>query len=255
MKRWKDENVMDTNFYENLEHIIERDCESNKQTDHAQALTILRIQEEERRRVSMELHDISLQNLAHLIHKVELCSLCMDRDPAQAKFELAGVSSSLRNIIDEMRGIIFDLRPIDFGENGIREDIERLIYKMNEQNRFFVKTDIDDIIFQSHITQVSVYRIIKECVNNALRYSEGNQLSLSLKAYGYLCEITIRDNGIGFDIERVHEKRGQHFGLSVVQERIRLLDGTWKIESTPDKGTTITITVPYRDAKRNDRFL
>jgi two-component system sensor histidine kinase DegS len=176
-----------------------------------------------------------------------LCSLSVDVDTDKAKLALSEIGENLRSVIDEMRSIIFDLRPIDFGENGMREDLMRLLYKMNEQNRFFISTDIDDLTFHNHITQVSIYRIVKECINNALRHSKGNQIIFTLKQKESVCEIMIKDNGIGFETDNIQEKRHNHFGLSMIEERVSLLHGTWKIESNDQTGTTISITLPWSD--------
>jgi two-component system sensor histidine kinase DegS len=232
----------------NLNQVISSEHDSRNSSDtHREALTILQIQEDERRRVAMELHDVSLQNLAYLFHKIELGVRYIDMDAEKAKQELNTVGKSLRSIINEMRGIIFNLRPVDLGDDGLRSDLEHLAYKLNEQNLFFVSTDIDEIDFHNNITQVSVYRIVKECLTNAFTHSKGNQLFFSMKKADNSCVITIKDNGVGFDFEKIKNKLKNHFGLSVLQERVRLLDGILNIESKVGSGTTITIYIPYND--------
>jgi two-component system sensor histidine kinase DegS len=232
-----------------LENVISSERGESKFSDkhsekHKEAITILQIQEDERRRVAMELHDVSLQNLAYLIHKIELCIRFVDTNPEHAKEELNSVGTNLRSIISEMRNIIFNLRPVDLGDGGLRGDLEHLAYKLNEQNSFFVTTDIDDIDFRNNITQVSVYRIVKECLMNAFKHSKGNQLHFSMKRLDDTCLIIIKDNGVGFDFEQIKAKLRKHFGLSVMRERVRLLDGTLNIESEVGVGTTITISIP-----------
>lgn len=83
-------------------------------------LTIFKVQEEERQRIARDLHDTSLQNLTHLIHKIELSSLYIDKDPIQAKLELSIVEKSLRKTIEEIRNIIYDLRPMSFDDLGLK---------------------------------------------------------------------------------------------------------------------------------------
>ena len=91
---------------------------------------ILTIQEDERKRIARDLHDTSLQNLAHLIHKIELSSMYIDVDPNQAKLELASVNKKLREIIDEIRSILFDLRPMTFDDLGLKAALERLLMNL-----------------------------------------------------------------------------------------------------------------------------
>ena len=73
---------------------------------------ILDIREKERQRIAMEIHDVTIQHLIHLIHKVELSSLYIDKDPVKAKLELATVENGLHKAIDEMRSMVLNLHPI-----------------------------------------------------------------------------------------------------------------------------------------------
>jgi two-component system sensor histidine kinase DegS len=254
IKQKKDSNINSSNTFGEeldkdilrLERILSKEHERKRTSNtHKEALAILQIQEDERRRVAMELHDESLQNLAYLTHKIELSIRYVDSDPEKAKAELELVGTNLRSVINEMRNIIFNLRPVDLGKEGLRGDLEHLAFKLNEQNLFFVSTDIDDIEFHDNVTLVSIYRIVKECLMNAFKHSNGNQLLFTMKQKEDTCVITIKDNGVGFDFEQIKSKARKHFGLSVLQERVRLLDGVLDIESEVGVGTTITIYIPY----------
>lgn len=81
---------------------------------------VFEIQELDRRRIARDLHDTSLQNLSHLIHKLELVSMYMDKDMIRAKLELASVSKNINHIIDEIRMVIYDLRPMVFDDLGLK---------------------------------------------------------------------------------------------------------------------------------------
>ena len=84
---------------------------------------VFEIQELDRRRIARDLHDTSLQNLSHLIHKLELVSMYMDKDMIRAKLELASVSKNINHIIDEIRMVIYDLRPMVFDDLGLKNAI------------------------------------------------------------------------------------------------------------------------------------
>ena len=99
-------------------------------------LTILNIQEEDRQRIARDLHDSSLQNLTHLLHKIELCSLYIDEDSVKAKLELSVVNKVLRETIDEMRNIVYDLRPMTFDDLGLKAAFERLLEDIIKIIRF-----------------------------------------------------------------------------------------------------------------------
>ena len=88
-----------------------------------------------------------------------------------------------------------------------------------------------------------IYRIIQECVSNAVQHSGGNKIEVSLKGKDDVFQIKIRDNGVGFD-QREVGKKDRHFGLTVVKERVFLLNG--KIEMDTKEGTSIFIEIPKK---------
>lgn len=205
-------------------------------------MTVLNIQEEDRQRIARDLHDTSLQNLAHLIHKIELSSLYIDEDTIKAKLELSVVNNILKKTIDEIRNIIFDLRPMTFDDLGFRAALERLLAALNENQKYFLETDIDDVSCENNLILVSVYRVVQECLNNIDKHAEAEKIIFFCKNQEGNCEITIQDDGKGFDPECPPE--GKHFGLSLMQERIRLINGRISISSKEGEGTCIKIEVP-----------
>ncbi len=213
---------------------------------HVKQFSVLEIQEKERQRISRDLHDSSLQNLTHLVHKVELSSLYIDQDPIKAKLELATIEQNLRKVIEDIRNCIFNLRPMSFDDLGIKETIEKMLLMVNQDKQFKIESDIEDIKISSsdskrEVILLSIYRIIQECLQNSIKHSKGNEIKLSLKDKNDFYEIMIQDNGIGFDISE-SAKRDNHFGLSVIKERVFLLKG--KIEIDTQNGTSIKIIIP-----------
>jgi len=193
-------------------------------------------------RIARDLHDTSLQNLAHLIHKIELCSLYIDEDVIKAKLELSVVNNILKKTIDEIRNIIFDLRPMTFDDLGFKAALERLLAVFNENQKYFVETEIDDVSCENNLVLVSIYRVVQECLNNIEKHADAETVLFSCRNQKGSCIITIKDDGIGFDPERLPEEK--HFGLSLMQERIRLINGKISILSKKKEGTCIKIEVP-----------
>lgn len=222
------------------------DLSENSSEFHMKQFSVLDVQEKERQRIARDLHDTSLQNLTHLVHKVELSSLYIDRDPVKAKLELATIEVGLRKVIDDIRNRIYDLRPMSFDDLGLRKTLLNLFSLINHEGQFEMIADIDDIDDsfldeEKEISLIMIYRIIQECVSNAVEHSEGNRIEVSLKEKEDNFEIKVRDNGIGFDPKEA-EKKDRHFGLTVVEERVFLLNG--KIEMNTQKGTSILIEIP-----------
>ena len=213
---------------------------------HVKQLSILDAQEKERQRIARDLHDTSLQNLTHLIHKVELGSLYIDEDPVKAKLELATVEKGIRKVIEEIRNSIFDLRPMSFDDLGLKETIEKLIAVLNQDKQFWIETDIDEIAItksdpSTHILFISMYRLVQECVQNAIKHSGGSKIIVKLRDCGNIYQISVQDNGFGFDVDAAL-KKDRHFGLSVIKERVLFLGGKLKIHA--QDGTSIEIEVP-----------
>lgn len=213
---------------------------------HVKQLSILDAQEKERQRIARDLHDTSLQNLTHLVHKVELGSLYIDEDPVRAKLELATVAKGIRKVIEEIRNSIFDLRPMSFDDLGLKETIEKLITVLNQDRQFRIEMDIDEITVtqmnpSTHVLFISIYRLVQECVQNAIKHSGGNEIIVQLKDCGSTYHIQVQDNGAGFDMEAA-SKKDRHFGLSVIKERVLFLGG--KIKFDTERGTSIEIEIP-----------
>lgn len=205
-------------------------------------LSILDAREIERKRIAKDLHDISLQNLSHLIHKIELSSIYIDTDPIKAKLELATIEKELRRIINEMRTVIYNTYPVSLDDLGLKITVEKSLSLMNKDYKFSVETDIEDVSCENRIIQFSLLRFIQECSYNAIKHSKGDKLFVSLKKNKNTYHLKIKDNGKGFHEQEV-DKSDCHFGLSMMKETIKLLNGKIDINST-EHGTTIDIEIP-----------
>ena len=204
-------------------------------------LTVLKIQEEDRQRIARDLHDTSLQNLTHLIHKIELCSMYIDTDPVQAKLELSIINKHLRESIDEIRGTIFDLRPMTFDDLGMKEALERLLKNVNENHYFEIDSEIEDVSCETNMVMVSIYRIVQESLANIVKHSEAKKITFGFKKINEKYVIDIKDDGKGFIQKDVGDK---HFGISLMKERVDLLNGEITITSEEGVGTGIHIEIP-----------
>lgn len=201
---------------------------------------IIEVQENERRRIARDLHDTVLQNLTHILHQTELSQMYMDRDPLQAKLELMSMQKNLRVAIEEIRNIVFDLRPMSFDDLGFKETFDNFYDIITRYSDFDIEFDVDDITGKSDYFMLTVYRIAREALVNALKHSGGNKIVFRCKNNGERVLITIEDNGKGFSSTDAKEKN--HYGLTVIKERVDLLGGTLQIFS--DNGTKIIVDIP-----------
>lgn len=209
-----------------------------------QNLAILSIQEQDRQRIARDLHDTSLQNLAHLVHKIELSSLYIDKDPIRAKLELAAVNKNLKEIIDEIRNTIFDLRPMSFDDLGLKAAFENLIDNINEDNKYVTDVVIEEPLSDNNMILTAVYRIVQESLNNIEKHAEAGKIIFHTKNKENFYVLDIQDDGTGFSETEIEEKKERHFGMTVMKERVSLLGGRIDINSEEGKGTQVHIEIP-----------
>lgn len=209
-------------------------------------LQVLDVQEKERQRIARDLHDASLQNLTHLIHKIELAGMYADQDINRAKMELVSVNKGLKAVIEEMRNIVFDLRPMQFDDLGLKETFERMFQKLKEANSSFdFETKLDPISCDNNLVLMTIFRVVQEACGNAIEHSGGNRICVNVKQRGTSCFIEIEDNGCGFIPDSVDGEE-KHFGIPIMKERVHLLGGQIQIHSAPGNGTKIEIQIPLQ---------
>lgn len=245
-------------YLESLKVVLD-DEDISEETQHTKSLYLktLDIQEKDRQRIARDLHDTSLQNLAHLIHVIELSSMYIDEDPVRAKLELETVSKNLKTIIDDVRNTIFDLRPMSFDDLGINDAINDFLYKMKETHKIQIHTNIEKIRIKNPVILLSLYRVIKECCLNAMEHSKCTELRVDIwnESDGEFLKVVIADDGVGFDIENTLSTVQNHFGLKIAKERIELINGEFEITSSKGEGTRVTISVPIVEkGESNDEY-
>lgn len=225
-------------------NIDEKDKE-NWTCDSENGRKMIEALESERKRIVSELHDTSLQNIAHFVHKIELASLYIDKDPARAKMELNTVSKGLHNVIEDIRSTIFNLRPMTFDDLGLKASFERLLDLLNAERQYAMDISIDDVSCETDdYFCVTLYRVVQECLLNIKKHSQATRVLFHCKKQKNQYVIVIQDNGRGFTFEEAEDKANSHFGLALIHEGVGLLNGTIHISSIVGKGTTIEIKIP-----------
>ena len=211
---------------------------------------LLETQELDRNRISRDLHDSTVQTLTMLVHKTEYCSKMIDIDPICAKFELQSMIEINKEVINDMREIIYDLRPMALSNLGFVATIESYCLHLQRNGTI-------DVILSSDgkekklpsIVSVTLYRILQEACNNAIKHSNAKHLWVRIVYKSDVVELHVEDDGEGFDMEcdPSSEDELHGFGLSTMKERARLLNGTFSIHSGKGIGTKIQVVVPIND--------
>lgn len=211
-------------------------------------IALLETQEKERQRISRELHDSTVQNLTSLIHKTELCTKLTDKDLVRCKLELAMMTQRLREIINDTRQMIYNLRPMSFDDIGLEVTIERALDKLKADKLCNIKFTVEgEAYFIKPVIGITLLRIIQEACNNAIKYAEASIISVKLIYGKETITVLVEDDGKGFDVEHLdvsNRNDNSGFGLSMMKERVYLLSGEIKMTSMENDGTKIKVIVP-----------
>lgn len=211
-------------------------------------LKLLETQEIERNRIARELHDSTVQNLTNLVHKTELCTKLVDMDPIRAKLELQTMISTIKTTINDMRSIIYDLRPMSLDDLGLVITVQRFIKQFIESSNVKVLLHVEnEVKINIDIVDLTLFRIIQEACNNAVKHAQANTIRINLKYYEQSIELDVEDDGCGFDQNNIiyaSNKSLSGFGLSMMKERVHLLSGKIDITSGINKGTKVSVQVP-----------
>ncbi len=208
-------------------------------------LQIIEAQEEERGRVSREIHDGPAQMLANVLLRSELIEkIYMQKGVEEARSELKDLRIMVKDALTEVRRIIYDLRPMALDDLGLIPTLEKYLRNLSESTGINIQLRSfgNERRLPSKM-EVAIYRLIQESVQNACKHAQADEIQVKVE-FQQNISILVRDNGIGFDPD---ERKEQSFGLIGMKERVDLLEGTLKIDTNPGKGTLIFIQIPLTE--------
>ena len=212
-------------------------------------LNVLESVEKERQRIARDLHDSTVQNLTSLVHKSELCMKLIELDPIRCKLELSSMGKILREVIEDMRKMIYDLRPMSFDDIGFGVTIERALDKCKAAYNIRYSFKIEGEEYQlPNMVSISLLRIIQESCSNAINHGNAKMIDIKLIYHEDSIELMVENDGDGFDVSTIDDlSRDDYsgFGLSMMKERIYLLSGDLSIQSKAgEKGCLLTVNLP-----------
>jgi two-component system sensor histidine kinase DegS len=233
----------------NLEKISDslEDAAKSKQV----GLWILQSQEAERRKIARELHDGPAQTMASMLIRLDFVQQLWDNDISKINEELHNIKKMSRESLDDIRRIMFDLKPALIHE-------EEFYYTLRDYFRDFqTKYDfnIDFVMFGDKkkydiALESAIFRIVQEAINNIRKHSGTQKAMVKLEDNGRNLTLIIKDEGIGFNA-RNPVPEGESYGIVGMKERTQLLGGRLEINSQPGEGTQIIITVPLEGEAKN----
>ncbi len=242
-----------TRLGETLNQMLD-EVEGYEEQVRALSGALIYAQEEERQRIARELHDDTGQVLTLLLIRLKLLEAQPGADQlADQIAELRGLVSSA---IDQVRRLALNLRPPTIDQLGLLPSLRSLAASFTESTHIEVKMDLPrESITLAPERTVAIYRVVQEALTNAAKHANAHlvtvTLSLTSPDFGpRQLRAVIRDDGVGFSPEalpshtlrRAESVRG--VGLFGMEERARLAGGALKLQSAPQQGTTVTLTVP-----------
>lgn len=207
-------------------------------------LKIIEAQEEERRKISREIHDGPAQMLANILLRSELVDrIFREGSTENALKEIKSVREMIRSSLYEVRRIIYDLRPMALDDLGLVPTLKKYLSTIEDYHA--VKTEFISLGSENRLQQkyeIAIFRLVQEAVQNAIKHAEATLIKVKMEINRNLLAVAIKDNGKGFDTK---VKKDKSFGLMGMRERVEMLEGTLEINSVIGDGTTILIHVPY----------
>ncbi|MDP2971591.1 MAG: sensor histidine kinase, partial [Deltaproteobacteria bacterium] len=211
---------------------------------------IIEAQENERKRISRELHDEIGQALTAIKFNLDMIDKELPQNFSFARGRLVEAKSLSNQTLTAMRQLSMDLRPTMLDDLGLIPTLRW--YIQNFSSRLNIYSDFKAIGFEEKLPpqiETAFYRIIQEALNNIAKHSAANRIEISLERRDSMISASIVDNGKGFDLHKVlhPESPERGFGIIGMQERVSLLGGHIDFQSGPGFGTHIHIEVPNKE--------
>lgn len=199
---------------------------------------LIGMQEAERKRIASELHDSLGQKL--ILIKNKILKAAMTGTAGTTKQD-DSLPANVAEAIQEIRTISYGLRPYQLDLLGLTSSINSLMEESFEAAGISYKGDIDtvDNLFDND-ANINIYRIIQECINNIIKHSNASHADIAVKQAGNEIIITIKDNGAGFNTEKMYPG----FGLKGIKERLQILNGSILVDSVLLHGTLFRFHIP-----------
>ena len=233
------------------------------QKDKFVGARIIKATEEERYRISREIHDGPAQDLANALFTTTITERLMDKDMAEAKKTLAELREELRKCLTGVRQIIFDMRPMALDDLGLPQAVEQLIQLFGERGKLHgtFSMEGEHYTLPKHV-EIAIFRIVQEALNNVVHHAKTNKVRVRMHYTSQALTVLIADDGVGFDPSHLTEEpeesddaldmetqrrlRGRHFGVIGMEERAKIIGAAIQILSEPGKGTKVHLRVQNR---------
>ncbi len=196
----------------------------------------------DRERIGRDLHDGIIQSIYAAGLLLESVQPVIPIDPMRAQAQLGRVMDNLNETIQDIRRYIFDLRS-DMPDDDLQSGIKRLLRDFHINTLLETEFEVEGapVEILSMERRRHIFQVVRETLANTARHARARWVKVVLQYDEDTLDLTISDDGVGMETLQV----SKGYGLRNIRERVRLLDGTLRIESAPNEGVTFHLTVPY----------
>lgn len=214
------------------------EMEQKKKTAQA----VMKAEEEERKRIALELHDSVAQKM--VVAKLNLEAFGNELDSMNSRQQkiFSNISSLLDDSTTEVRHLSHSMMPQAFTHSGITLSVQGFLDKIEKPGLKVSFNHEGNFSIIKENTALMIYRIIQECVQNVLKHANATKLDISMMIANNEIDITIEDNGVGFNLLNV--EIAETTGLKNIRSRVEYLNGRIDISTNADMGTLIAIYIP-----------
>ena len=215
-------------------------------TPQAMVVSIIEAQEQERLRLSRQMHDGPAQALTNLVLQAEICERLFDRDPARAKDELSELKKNVVNTFKSVKGFIFDLRPMMLDDLGLAPTLRRYVEGTKETGYTGLSLHITgkDRRLAAH-KEVTIFRVVQALIHLGREQSRASSINIVMDIGDNQVTVTIEDNGSGFELdENLTTPDAVRLNLPTHRERIEMLGGKIYFNSAPGQGLRVNFSLP-----------
>jgi len=213
---------------------------------------MIEVHEEARKKLARDLHDGPTQSVAAMAMRLNIARRILERDPEKAGEELVKIEELAHRTSKEIRHMLFTLRPLILESQGLTAALKAMADKMRETFGQHVVVDISpEIESQLDIgKQGVVFYIMEEAVTNARKHASATNIWVRLRPMEQgMAVLEVEDDGVGFDVNavsRAYDKRSS-LGMINLRERAELVNGILNLQSTPGKGTKVSVYLPLTE--------
>ena len=208
---------------------------------------VIEAQENERLRLSRQMHDGPAQSLTNLSLQAEICERLFDTDPLQARVELGNLKNAVNAAFQKIRDFILTLRPMMLDDLGLVPTLKQYVQDFGEKTKLLTNFTVmgRETRLPSH-SEVTIFRVVQELLTNAHTHAHATHAQVILDFQDAVVVASVEDDGSGFDVEEAQSTAQQRrgLGLSTIQERTEMLGGRVHIESRVGRGTKVRIEIP-----------